>query len=159
MVKQRDVVRMTDAEAWAYIETQRDMHVATIGKDGTPHLTTNWFAVVDGHVVFTSYQTSQKIVNLARDPRITLLFADGRMYADLRGVSVKGSAEFISDAPQRDRTFGAIFQRNLAFYGAVDTSIAKRAVAADRRVCVKIIVERLISWDHRKLDSGREAAL
>jgi PPOX class probable F420-dependent enzyme len=151
MAKQRDVVKMTDAEAWAYIETQRDMHVATIGKDGTPHLTTNWFAIFDGHIVFTSYETSQKIVNLRRDSRITLLFADGTMYRDLRGVSLKGTAEFMCSAPERDRTFAAIFQRNAAFYGAVDTSVAKRAVAEGRRVCVKIGAERLISWDHSKL--------
>jgi PPOX class probable F420-dependent enzyme len=151
MAKQRDVVRMSDAEAWAYIESQRDMHVATIGKDGSPHLTTNWFALVGGHVVFTSYETSQKIVNLRRDPRITLLFADGRMYGELRAVSVKGTAQFISDALERDRAFAAIFQRNASFYGGVDTSIAKRAVLEGRRACVKITAERLISWDHSKL--------
>jgi PPOX class probable F420-dependent enzyme len=151
MAKQRDVVRMTDAEAWAYIESQRDMHVATIGKDGSPHLTTNWFALVDGRVVFTSYETSQKIVNLRRDPRITLLFADGRMYGELRAVSVKGTAQIISDALERDRAFAAIFQRNASFYGGVDTSIAKRAVLEGRRACVKITAERVISWDHSKL--------
>jgi PPOX class probable F420-dependent enzyme len=151
MAKQRDVVRMTDAEAWAHIETQRDMHVATIGKDGSPHLTTNWFAIVDGHVVFTSYESSQKIVNLRRDPRITVLFADGKMYRELRGVSVKGAAQFISDTEERDRAFATIFQRNSSFYGGVDTSIAKRAVLEDRRVCVKITAERVISWDHSKL--------
>ncbi len=151
MAKQRDVVRMTDAEAWTYIESQRDMHVATIGKDGSPHLTTNWFALADGHVVFTSYETSQKIVNLRRDPRITLLFADGRMYGELRGVSVKGTAQFISDPSERERAFTAIFQRNASFYGGVDTSIAKRAVLEGRRACVKLAAERLISWDHSKL--------
>ena len=151
MAKQRDVVRMTDAEAWAYVESQRDMHVATISKDGSPHLTTNWFALVDGQVVFTSYETSQKIVNLRRDPRVTLLFADGRMYGELRGVSVKGTASFISDAPERARAFASIFERNAAFYGGVDTSIATRAVLEGRRVCVKINAQRLITWDHSKL--------
>jgi PPOX class probable F420-dependent enzyme len=151
VAKQRDVVRMTDPEAWVYVESQRDMHVATIGKDGSPHLTTNWFALVDGEVVFTSYKTSQKVVNLGRDPRITLLFADGRVYGELRGVSVKGIAHFISDTSERDRAFAAIFERNASFYGGVDTTIAARAVADGRRVCVKITAERIISWDHSKL--------
>jgi PPOX class probable F420-dependent enzyme len=151
MAKQREIVRMTDAEAWAYVASQRDMHVATIGKDGSPHLTTNWFGLVDGQVVFTSYETSQKIVNLRRDPRITLLFADGRMYGELRGVSVKGIARFISDVSERDRVFAAIFQRNAPFYGGVDTSIATRAVLEGRRACVHISAARLISWDHSKL--------
>jgi PPOX class probable F420-dependent enzyme len=151
MAKQRDVVRMTEAEAWAYVESQRDMHVATISKDGSSHLTTNWFAIVDAHIVFTSYESSQKIVNLRRDPRITVLFADGKMYGELRGVSVKGSAQFISDTAERDRAFATIFQRNSPFYGGVDTSVAKRAVLEGRRACVKIMVEQIISWDHSKL--------
>jgi len=151
MAKQRDLVRMTDIEAWAYVESQRDMHVATIGKDGCPHLTTNWFALVDGQVVFTSYETSQKIVNLRRDSRVTLLFADGRMYRELRGVSVKGTAQFISEASERDRVFSAIFERNAPFYGGIDTNIAERAVLEGRRACVKISAQRLISWDHSKL--------
>jgi PPOX class probable F420-dependent enzyme len=151
MAKQRDLVRMTDVEAWAYVESQRDMHVATIGKDGSPHLTTNWFALVDGQVVFTAYETSQKIVNLRRDPRVTLLFADGRMYRELRGVSVKGTVQFISEGSERDRVFSAIFERNASCYGGIDTNIAKRAVLEGRRACVKITAQRLISWDHSKL--------
>jgi PPOX class probable F420-dependent enzyme len=151
MAGQRDQVKMTDAEAWSYIESQRDMHVATLGKDGSPHLTTNWFAVVDGTVVFTSYVTSQKIVNLQRDPRVALLFADGKIYPELRGVSVKGSAEFVADDAERDRIFAAIFERNRPYYGSVDTTIAQRAVAGGKRVIVKVRPTRLISWDHRKL--------
>ena len=151
MAEQRDRVKMTEAEAWAFIESQRDMHAATIGKDGTPHMTTNWFAVVDGQIAFTSYEASQKIVNLRRDARITLLFADGRLYLELRGVSVKGTAEFVTDPSGRDRVFAAIFERNEPYYGAIDTSVAKRAVADGKRVCVKVRADRLITWDHSKL--------
>jgi PPOX class probable F420-dependent enzyme len=159
MTKARDVVRMSAAEAWAYMETQRDVHIATVGKDGAPHLTTNWFSIVDGHVVFTSYVASQKIVNLTRDSRISLLFSDGRTYPELRGVSVQGTAEFISDPAGRERYFAAVFERNLAFYGGIDTSVAKRAIAAGRRVCVRVCAKRIISWDHSKLGFRDEAAL
>jgi len=151
MPGQRDLVKMSEPEAWRFIESQRDMHVATLGKDGGPHLTTNWFAIVDGMVVFTSYVTSQKIVNLQRDPRIALLFADGKIYSELRGVSVQGKAQFVSDAIERDRVFAAIFERNKPYYGTVYTTVAERAVADGKRVCVKVRTERLISWDHGKL--------
>ena len=75
MAKRRDQIAMTEAEIRSFIETQKTVQVATINKDGTPHLVPLWFAVVDGDIVLETFTKSQKVVNLERDPRLTLLLA------------------------------------------------------------------------------------
>ena len=76
------------------------MQTATLNRDGSPHLTTNWFAIVDRQILFETYTKSQKIVNLRRDARIALLWEDGDLYTELRGVSLNGTATLIDD-PER----------------------------------------------------------
>ncbi len=51
----------------------------------------------DGRIVFWTYGRSQKIKNLERDPRITCLVETGDDYFELRGVSVSGTAEIVTD--------------------------------------------------------------
>ena len=93
MPKRRDSIQMSDEEIWKFIEEQKSLQVATLGKDGMPHLTTLWFALVDGEIVFETFTKSQKVVNLRRDPRISVLLEDGEEYNKLRGVSIQGRAE------------------------------------------------------------------
>ena len=72
MSKQRDIVRMSDAEVAAFLDQAHSLQVATIGSDGAPHLTTVWFGVKDGEILFETYGKSQKAINLRRDPRIAV---------------------------------------------------------------------------------------
>jgi PPOX class probable F420-dependent enzyme len=88
--KRRDRIRMSEPEVWDFIASRRSMQVATLGRDGAPHLTTLWFALVDRAIVFETFSKSQKVRNLERDPRIALLFEDGVEYGELRGVSING---------------------------------------------------------------------
>lgn len=128
------------------------MHVATINRDGTPHLTTNWFALPrDRQIAFNSYEGSQKVVNLRRDPRITLLFADGETYGELRGVSIKGRVRFTDDSVENLEVLQAIYERNKAFTEPRITGDATPDNKSVKRICMLVEVNRVISWDHRKL--------
>jgi len=88
---------MTDDEVSAYLEAGRDLHVASIGADGAPHLVTMWYVIRDGAPTFWTYGKSQKVVNLRRDPRISALVSSGGRYEELRGVSIRGTAEIVDD--------------------------------------------------------------
>ena len=97
MAKRRDMIRMSDQEMWDFIETQKSIQVCTINKDGSPHLTTMWFAVHDGKIVLETFTKSQKIVNLKRNPKIAVLLEDGTEYNELRGVTFNCDAELVDD--------------------------------------------------------------
>lgn len=128
------------------------MNVASFNHDGTIHLVAMWYAVLDGAPVFWTYGRSQKIKNLQRDPRITLLVESGDEYAELRGVELVGQAEVIEDRGQIMAIGEAVFER---YFGPVtDETRPFVELTGAKRLGVRISVERTVSWDHRKLDGA-----
>ena len=149
----RDKIRMTEAEVDAFLEEQRTMAVATIGADGRPHVVAMWYAFVDGALCFWTFAKSQKVVNLRRDPRITGLVEDGDDYGTLRGVELIATAHVTDDEDELLKFGVAQFERYQGM-PANDAAIAGVKKMAAKRVLVKLEVERVVSWDHRKLAGG-----
>ena len=73
----RKDITMTADEIHAFFAESMTLQVATIGKDGFPHVAPMWFVVEDNRVVFRSFSKSQKIVNLERNPKLTVLIESG----------------------------------------------------------------------------------
>ena len=71
LVSARDRVRMGEDEVAAFLAGHLKVQVASIGRDGAPHLTTLFYVLLDGRIAFWTYATSQKVRNLERDPRIS----------------------------------------------------------------------------------------
>jgi PPOX class probable F420-dependent enzyme len=151
MSKQRDTVRMSDEEVWAFLDQAHSLQVATIGKDGAPHLTTVWFGIKDGKILFETFGKSQKVLNLRRDNRIALLAEDGHTYDKLRGVSINGTAQIIDENPQLTSAMRFLVQ--VHFKGQSDAELDKTAEhMAMKRFVVAVTPEKVMSWDHTKLD-------
>jgi PPOX class probable F420-dependent enzyme len=150
MPKRRDAIRMSDDEIWGLIQASKNLQVVTLNKDGSPQLTTLWFAVVDGAIVFETFTKSQKIVNLKRDPRIAVLVEDGDTYDQLRGVSINGRAELIDDPARVERFAEAILVKNNPEVPVEMRADAAKMMARKRTVVI-VRPERIASWDHRKL--------
>jgi len=149
MPSQRALIRMSDEEIAAFLAERRKLHVATLDRNGRPHLMPMYFLVLDGAVTFWTYTTSQKIVNLRRDPRITVMAEDGEAYFDLRGVQITGQARLTGDAAQVTAFGERLYQR---YFGPLDESgRAYVARSAARRTVVVVEPLRVVSWDHRKL--------
>src|SRR5262249_15258776 len=96
-MKQRDQVRMTPAEVAALLAESRKLQLATINRDGTPHLVTMFYVMLGGQIAFWTYRSSQKARNLARDPRVTCLVETGEDYFELRGAQVAGRVRCVED--------------------------------------------------------------
>ena len=160
MPKQRDRVQMTAAEVEDMLASNRKVQLATISPDGYPHLVTMYYTLVDGKIAFWTYRTSQKALNLARDPRISCLVETGQAYFDLRGVQIQGTVETIIDPDVIYRiglAVGNVVGNASAGASAVGTGAAGDAVneyvasAARKRYAYIVEPARVISWDHTKL--------
>ena len=92
----RDKIKMSEEELSSFLQKQISLQIGTINKDGSPHLTTMWYLYAGENFIFHTYTKSQKIINLKRDSRITLLTEAGSQYSDLQGIIVYGNAEIIS---------------------------------------------------------------
>ena len=150
MAKKRGQIAMTPDEIWKFIEERKSLQVATIGADGAPHLTTLWFAIVDGDIVFETFTKSQKIVNLRRDPRIAVLLEDGHQYNELRGVAINGRAVLHTEPAKVHPYALAVMRRNNPQIPGDQLDAAAKVMAA-KRTAVVVKPEKIVSWDHRKL--------
>ncbi len=147
--KQRSTVEMSDREIRDYVLRSRTATMATLGSDGRPHLVAMWFAVLDGSIWFETKTRSQKAVNLRRDPRLTVLIEDGATYDVLRGVSLEGRATISEDPDDLWRVGVDVWER----YNGPYTEEVRPLVEfmLQKRVAIRLDVERTRSWDHRKL--------
>ncbi|MDX8142186.1 pyridoxamine 5'-phosphate oxidase family protein [Lentzea sp. BCCO 10_0061] len=146
----RDAIKMSAEEVEAFLGEQKTLIVATIGRNGLPHLAPMWFAWVAGELVFCTDRKSQKIVNLQRDPRCSVLAEAGETYDQLRGVHMEGVTEFTELGPVVD----AVVARNFGEVGSEPEAREALRKAMSRRVAVIFRPTKTASWDHRKTMSG-----
>jgi PPOX class probable F420-dependent enzyme len=140
---------MTDEEMRSFIESQKIVQVATINRDGTPHVMPLWFAIVDGDIVLETFTKSQKVKNLERDPRVTILLEDGDGYEELRGVAIYATAELVKDVEKVHALHMEVLKRNTE----TPEEILEKATRsmAPKKTAIVIKAHRTISWDHGKL--------
>jgi PPOX class probable F420-dependent enzyme len=150
MPSRRELIRMSDEELEAFLVEQRTVIVATLGPSGRPHLMPLWY-VPDGHGLRAwTYAKSQKTRNLERDPRATLQVEDGVLYHELRGAMLECDVEVEHDS-ERVLEYGlAIFRR---YVGEDLPDEVRRTVEgqAAKRVGLRFVPTRIVSWDHGKL--------
>jgi PPOX class probable F420-dependent enzyme len=151
MPKRRDQIRMNDNEFWQFVESQKTVQVATLQRDGSPHLMPLWFAREADAIVLETFTKSQKVKNLERDPRITLLFEDGDEYTALRGASISARAELIQDDVERIHALHmAVLLRNTP---EIPRDVLEKASLsmAPKKTAILVRPEKVVSWDHSKL--------
>jgi PPOX class probable F420-dependent enzyme len=151
----RDAVRMDDREVTDFLESHMKVQVATIGRDGTPHLSTLFYVLDEGRIAFWTYASSQKAVNLRRDPRVSCLVEDGEDYLELRGVTVSGKARLLEEYDDVHALGTRVAGRMAggADLGELGRDLVDRQ--AHKRVGVVVEPDKVASWDHRKLARGR----
>ena len=155
----RKDITMTPDEQQAFLAQGHTLIVTTIGKDGWPHVAPMWYLMDDGKVAFRSFTKSQKIVNLERNPRITVLLEVGETYEELRGIMIKGTARLVTDPGEVLAMYGELSKR-YAFVGNEPVPLEGEALEATfGRFAAKntgVIVEpdKIVSWDHPKLSGA-----
>ncbi len=151
-IKQRNKIVMTEDEIDEFLQGRHSMTMSTVAGDGSIHSVAMWYGFLEGAVAIESKAKAQKVVNLRRNPTMTMLVEDGETYETLRGVSFVGRGEIVED-PDRIWELGvSVFSR----YNAPYTEEMKPYVEMmlNKRVVVKMLVDKVISWDHRKLGGG-----
>ncbi|XJJ70952.1 pyridoxamine 5'-phosphate oxidase family protein [Novosphingobium sp. BL-8A] len=152
MTSRRSLIRMTLEEIRQYLDEQRRIIVVTIGPDGMPHpVPMNYGIDHAGRIIITTFRKSQKILNLQRDPRATLLVESGDTYHALKSVILYADAEIILDPDRVAENMRHIRSSGLLkipegseMEGQVRASMTKRAV-------VLFTPFKFVSWDHSKL--------
>jgi PPOX class probable F420-dependent enzyme len=149
-MSRRDQITMTPDEIRTFLDAGRDLQVASINADGTPHLVTMWYLREGDDLLFWTYAKSQKVVNVRRDPRATVLVATGETYEELKGVSVQGTVT-VDDDLDTVLAFGErVYEK---YWGPITDDMVREGVRVmgAKRVLVRVSPVKTTSWDHTKL--------
>ena len=152
-VNQRAQIRMTDEEIDEFLHGRNSMACATVGPTGEIHMVAMWYGFLDGCVAMETKAKSQKVQNLRRSPRITCMVETGDTYEELRGVELVGEAEIIDDPDRLFQIGISVWERYQGPYTEESKPFVEMML--NKRVGIKVNVERVVSWDHRKLGIGR----
>jgi PPOX class probable F420-dependent enzyme len=151
-VSRRAEIKLDDGELAELLATERIAVVSSNGPRGWPHSMPLWFVPREGEVWIWTYAKSQKVRNLERDPRATVLVETGHAYQELRGAMIEAEAVI-----HRDFATVLGFAEELAVrYGENISSLGPDARAAleaqaPKRAAIQFRPRRTATWDHRKL--------
>jgi PPOX class probable F420-dependent enzyme len=91
---------MSDKEYKQFLaEGTRTGKLATVRKDGRPHVTPIWFDLDGDELVFTTWHESVKSANMRRDPRVSICVDEE--IPPFAFVTVEGRVTISADADER----------------------------------------------------------
>jgi PPOX class probable F420-dependent enzyme len=146
-MNRRRQIRFTPEEQAAFLRAHRKAALATIGEDGFPHVVAMNFVAKDSAFYMTSYGKAQKVLNILRNPKVALMVEAGNKYSELQGVMVRGHCEIIEGEDAVRAAFADMARARGASYERPSAA----SDSAPKRVVLKIIPEKITSWDHTKL--------
>jgi PPOX class probable F420-dependent enzyme len=150
-VSRRAEIQLTPEEQRELIHSERIVVVSTLGRRGWPHSMPLWYVPREGEIWIYTYAKSQKVRNLERDPRATLMIETGHEYGELRGVEIEAEAEIHRDL---EPVFELVKELTSRYAGGaeVDEQTAEGLKSqARKRVAIRFAPQRVATWDHRKL--------
>jgi PPOX class probable F420-dependent enzyme len=152
MGSRRAEIQLSPDEQRELIEDERIVVVASFGPRGWPHLMPLWYVPREGEIWIWTYAKSQKVRNLERDPRATLMIETGHEYGELRGVMIESEAVIHRDV---ETVAGFAEELTVRYAEGIENveGDAKEALKAQaqKRVAISFEARRTATWDHRKL--------
>ncbi|MCB0866577.1 MAG: pyridoxamine 5'-phosphate oxidase family protein [Solirubrobacterales bacterium] len=152
MPSRRDQIKLSPEEQLELLDEERIVVATTNGPRGWPHSMPLWYVVRDGDIWVWTFGKSQKIKNLERDDRCTLLVEAGHEYQELRGIQIQARAELIRDP---DEVFEFAKELTVRYSDGIESiegdAAAGLKAQTPKRVAIHFHPVRTATWDHRKL--------
>jgi PPOX class probable F420-dependent enzyme len=143
----RAQIALSPDEVSAYLASALTAVLVTIGPDGVPNPVGMWFVMAGDDLVMRTYAKSQKVRNLERDPRVSVLVEDGETYETLRGVQLTGRMSLSRDV---DEVLDVVAGLAAKYDGVADLDRESLREYAGKQAVLRLHPEQVVSWDHRK---------
>jgi PPOX class probable F420-dependent enzyme len=131
-----------DSRVQQYLAGKEIVVLGTINSDGSPLVTAMWFLHDPAAMTLISVDGLQKVKNLRRDPRLHIVAESGTRGAAIKGVAIRGRAEFLGDSPERRDLAAQMLDKyhpHLAEYWG------GRAMPANR-VMFRVVPQQVRTW-------------
>jgi hypothetical protein len=143
-------IAMSDEERDAFLSSERTCRVASVGADGSPHVTPLWFVWDGTSLWLTSIVKSQRWADLGRDGRVGVVVDAGTDFMELRGVEIRGSAVPVGEVPRTGQPRPELEQPERLF---ADKYAGGRVHHDGRHAWLRISPDKIVSWDFRKMQA------
>jgi PPOX class probable F420-dependent enzyme len=135
--------QMTYQETWAFLsEGTRTAKLATVTRDGRPHVVPIWFVLDGEEIVFTTGRDTVKGRNLRRDGSVCLCVDDER--PPFAYVQVRGPVTVAERSPELLEWSTRIAER---YVGPEQADAYGRRNAVDTEMLVRVRPEKVIALD------------
>jgi len=131
-----------DPRIQRYLASKDIVVLGTINPDGSPLITAMWFLHDPTALTLISVDDLQKVRNLRRDPRLHIVAESGARGADIKGVAVRGRAEFLGDTAERR----ALATRLLDKYHPHLEQYWGARVMPPNRVMFRVVPQSVRAW-------------
>ena len=136
---------LEDASIQKFLAAKEVAVLATVQPDGSPLAMPMWFLPDPATLTMISVDGLRKVRNLRRDSRVCVVAEAGEGGSEIRGVSVRGRAEFLADGPARQ----ALAERFLEKYRPRLERLWGGRAMPPNRVMFRIVPEHVRSWGLR----------
>lgn len=143
---------MTEEERNEFLTVERTCRVATVNRDGSPHVAPLWFAWDGTSLWLTSIVQSQRWENVQRESRVAVVVDGGDEFMELRGVELHGRAEPVGEVP---RTGEAVAELDVPERLFADKYAGGQVQHDGRHAWLRITPDKIVSWDFRKIQADR----
>jgi nitroimidazol reductase NimA-like FMN-containing flavoprotein (pyridoxamine 5'-phosphate oxidase superfamily) len=136
---------MTDAEVQAFLDAKPGwMVLSTIGLQGYPHSVPIGYFRLGRDIYLGCRAGSQKVKNIARNPKVSLVLESGSTRQDIKGVMIQGHATVYADPDNILR----LSREAARLRGVAEAALPQ--VARSGAAYIKVEPRRIISWDYSK---------
>jgi PPOX class probable F420-dependent enzyme len=132
---------LDDPRIQGFLATKEVAVLATVQADGAPLAMPMWFLHGPSALTMISVADTQKVRNLRRDARVSVVAEAVSESGEVRGLTLQGRAEFLSNGPERR----ALIERFHAKYRGLERLWNGKAMPANR-VMFSIAPSRVRSW-------------
>ena len=116
-----------------FLAADRFAVIATTGADGTPHQATAWYTLDGDVVVVNSAEGRRWPADLRRDPRVSIMVADG-----YRWVSLGGRVEIDDDQERAQADIAAMARRYYADEPATAEDLIENRFRPQHRISFRL---------------------
>ena len=132
---------LDDTSVQGFLATKEVAVLATLQADGSPLAMPMWFLHAPATLTMISVAETQKVRNLRRDPRVSVMAEAVTGSGEIRGMIVQERVEFLSDGPERR----ALIERFHEKYRSLEKLWGGKAMPPNR-VMFRIVPSRVRSW-------------
>ena len=141
-------IAMSPTERDEFLAAERTCRVASVGPDGSPHVTPLWFAWDGTALWLNSIVRSQRWSDLQRDNRVSVIVDAGGPFTELRGVELRGAAEVVGEVPRAGEPVPELEAPEQLF---ADKYAGGQMHHDERHAWLKVTPTKIVSWDFRKI--------